>query len=77
MWVPAPAGPERWQLFDLENDPGEIHDLAEREPEKLKEMLESWALYEAETGTILLKPSECENYPVGYGWNNGIAETLW
>lgn len=33
-----PARPERWELYDLANDPGEAHDLARAFPEKLAEL---------------------------------------
>ncbi len=31
-----------WELYDLRDDPSEVHDLAEREPEKLAELVERW-----------------------------------
>jgi hypothetical protein len=34
-------------------DPGEINDLADTEAEKLRELVEFWHQYEAETGTVL------------------------
>ena len=37
-------------------DPGETNDLAEAEPKKLKELVEFWHQYEAETGTVLKGP---------------------
>jgi hypothetical protein len=37
-------------------DPGETNDLAEAEPQKLKELVEFWHQYEAETGTVLKGP---------------------
>jgi arylsulfatase/uncharacterized sulfatase len=33
---------DRWQLFNLRRDPGETRDLAERQPERLQEMIEAW-----------------------------------
>ena len=46
--MPAPAGPEKWQLYDLSKDSGEIHDLAREQPDhpKLRELLEYWSTYE-------------------------------
>lgn len=71
LWLPAPAGPEKWQLFDLSKDPGEQQDLAETHPEKLAEMVEHWRIYEAETGTILVKPGP--KYPAnGFGFFTGF-----
>jgi hypothetical protein len=37
-------------------DPGETNDLADAEPKKLKELVEFWHQYEAETGTVLKGP---------------------
>ncbi|MBP5150918.1 hypothetical protein HUS90_34095 [Pseudomonas protegens] len=34
-------------------DPGEIHDLAHSQPEKLRTLLEQWQRYVDETGVIL------------------------
>ena len=33
---------QRWELFDLENDPSECHDLAAEHPEKLNELISLW-----------------------------------
>ncbi|CDR39505.1 CYFA0S03e04148g1_1 [Cyberlindnera fabianii] len=52
LFIPKPAGPEKWQLFNLKTDPGENHDLAETEPEILKELLDHWVDYVAETGLV-------------------------
>lgn len=51
-FVPAPRGPQKWELFNIRQDPGEVHDLAEEKPEMLKEMLALWEVYKAETGAI-------------------------
>lgn len=56
VYIPKPKGPERWQLYNLANDPGEVDDLAEAEPERLKELLKLWDLYVIETGVIPLCP---------------------
>ncbi|MBP5133835.1 hypothetical protein, partial [Pseudomonas protegens] len=45
--------PATWQLYDLGQDPGEIHDLAHSQPEKLRTLLEQWQRYVDETGVIL------------------------
>ncbi|PTQ74065.1 arylsulfatase [Pseudomonas sp. GV071] len=55
VFLPAPVGPATWQLYDLSKDPGEIHDLAKTEPQKLEELLEHWHQYVAETGVVLAK----------------------
>jgi arylsulfatase A-like enzyme len=53
VFTPKPKGPEKWQLFDLEKDMGEIHDLATKEPEVLEELVRYWMVYVAEVGVFL------------------------
>ncbi|MCE1270653.1 MAG: arylsulfatase [Acinetobacter sp.] len=57
LFIPAPNGPNRWQLYQLKEDQGEVNDLAEKYPEKLQELLDDWAVYVKENGVI-------ENVPV-------------
>lgn len=57
VYIPKPKGPERWQLYDLSIDPGEVHDLAEKDPERLKKMVKLWDQYVLETGVIPLNPA--------------------
>lgn len=56
VYIPKPKGPERWQLYNLDKDPGEVDDLAESEPERLKQLLKLWDQYVLETGVIPLNP---------------------
>jgi arylsulfatase A-like enzyme len=55
LYLPAPYGPGCWQLYDVASDPGEIHDLAEAQPDKLAELLALWDRYVEENG-VLLEP---------------------
>ncbi|KAI9703928.1 MAG: hypothetical protein M1820_005710 [Bogoriella megaspora] len=55
-FIPQPYGPEVWELFDLERDPGETRSLAEEEPEKLKELLKAWNEYVGEVGVAAEPP---------------------
>jgi arylsulfatase A-like enzyme len=57
VYIPKPKGPERWQLYNLTRDPGEIHDLAKQEPERLEMMIKLWDQYVLETGVIPLSPA--------------------
>lgn len=50
VFMCAPRGKDRWELYDLRNDPGELHDLADCEPEILKRLMAHWEVYYAETG---------------------------
>ena len=45
-------GAGEWQLYDLKNDPSELHDLGEREPERLAEMVAKYAEYSASMDII-------------------------
>lgn len=56
VFIPKPKGPERWQLYNLKKDPGEIHDLSEQEPERLQKMIKMWDQYVLETGVVPLAP---------------------
>lgn len=58
VFIPKPKGPERWQLYDLSVDPGEVHDLSEQpeQQDRMKEMLKLWDLYVLETGVVPLAP---------------------
>ncbi|KAJ9623339.1 hypothetical protein H2204_011245 [Knufia peltigerae] len=51
-FVPAPRGPQEWELFNVKLDPGETDDLREAEPEKFKELLALWEDYKQEVGVV-------------------------
>ena len=53
LWLDAPFGKDRWQLFNLRVDPGETQDLAETESRKLAEMIAAWHMYAAENNVII------------------------
>jgi arylsulfatase A-like enzyme len=57
VFIPRPKGPEKWQLYNLAKDPGEIHDLAEKDPERLEKLIKMWDQYVLETGVIPLAPA--------------------
>jgi arylsulfatase A-like enzyme len=50
----ASAG--EWQLFDLKNDPSEVHDLSQQQPERLAEMVAKYAEYSEHLGVIDVPP---------------------
>ena len=41
-----------WELYDLEQDRSEMHDLAAREPERLKKMVADWEAFARRTKAI-------------------------
>lgn len=51
-FVSEPRGPQRWELFNIKNDPGEIKNLSEARPETLQEMLALWEEYRKEVGVV-------------------------
>ncbi|CAL5869114.1 uncharacterized protein PFLUO_LOCUS3342 [Penicillium psychrofluorescens] len=71
---PSPKGYDRWELFDLDHDKGEIHDLSEKHPEILTELLKLWDQYVLETGVVPLNPAlgdfiaETEEQMPNDGW---------
>ncbi|KAK2790502.1 hypothetical protein FQN52_005519 [Onygenales sp. PD_12] len=56
VFIQKPYGPEKWQLHDLQQDPGETRDLSEERPEKLTELLEAWDGYVREVGVAGAAP---------------------
>ena len=38
----APFSEDRWELYHVESDPSEIHDLADQHPERLADMVDRW-----------------------------------
>lgn len=53
LWVAGQNGEDRWELFNLANDPGETSDLSLSEPEKLEEMLVAWEAYVSDSNVTL------------------------
>jgi len=65
IWLWEPYGSERWELFNLAEDPSESRDLSQQEPEKLEEMMAAWDTYVSENGVIV--PAR----EMGYGLVDG------
>ena len=47
------GGTGDWQLFNLREDPAELHDLSEEQPERRAAMLELWDDYVTTNGVVL------------------------
>jgi arylsulfatase len=45
LWLHEPAGIGDWELFNLVEDPAELRDLSDQNPEKMQELLASWDAY--------------------------------
>ncbi|RTE84048.1 hypothetical protein BHE90_001438 [Fusarium euwallaceae] len=52
VFVPAPRGPQKWELFNVKEDPGETKDLRDAEPERFDEMMKLWEEYKKDVGVI-------------------------
>ena len=51
--VAKPYGTGEWNLFDLENDPGETKDLSKEKPELLSRLKSAWEKYAGEVGVVM------------------------
>jgi arylsulfatase len=56
VMIPKPFGPGKWQLYDLQQDPGETADLGTTHPDKLQELLKHWDQYCKEVGVVDAAP---------------------
>ena len=54
--IEPPFGKGVFQLFNMEEDPTESHDLSNQYPGKYKEMLGEWKAYVKNNGVILVNP---------------------
>lgn len=54
VWIPPPQGRGAWELFDVDEDPGEVRDRAVDEAARLGELVRSWEVYFAETGMMAM-----------------------
>jgi arylsulfatase len=75
-WEFTPLGISDWELFNVAADPAERKDLADANPEKLKEMLGLWDDYVKKNNVVLPSRSPFEGlydqlparFPVDYGY---------
>ena len=52
LWMPPPFGPGDWQLYKLSEDPGELIDLSDQQPERLVKMIAQWEQYKEENRVL-------------------------
>jgi arylsulfatase A-like enzyme len=45
---------QNWELFDLENDPGETNDLSLSYPSRVESMVQTFSNFAEENGVVLL-----------------------
>lgn len=53
-----PFGTGAWELYDLQADPGESHDVAAAQPRQLAELIEAWNRYAREVDVVLPEGGE-------------------
>ena len=52
LWMPPPFGSGGWQLYKLSEDPGELIDLSDQQPERLVKMIAQWEQYKVENRVL-------------------------
>jgi arylsulfatase len=52
LWMPPPFGSGDWQLYKLSEDPGELIDLSDQQPERLVKMIAQWEQYKVENRVL-------------------------
>lgn len=53
LWIASPNGPNKWELYNIKNDPGETTDLSKKHPEKFEAMKKLWDEYQKRNGVII------------------------
>lgn len=52
LWMPDPLGSGEWELYNIENDPAEMHDLGDEHPERLERMVAMWEQYKIDNEVL-------------------------
>jgi arylsulfatase len=60
VFVPPPFGPGQWQLYNIHQDPGEVFDLKDKEPQKYSELCAAWDQYLEANGVVWGAPMPSE-----------------
>lgn len=53
LWDNEPFGSDRWTLYNLSEDPGEVNDLSKQDPERLAAMIKLWNDYKKRNNVII------------------------
>jgi arylsulfatase len=67
--LPEPFGSGEWALYDLAQDPGEIHDVADDHPGVKASMIEAWREYAETNDVVDHRGMFDELYRKAYGGN--------
>ena len=52
LWFKTPLTEGKWQLFNIEKDPGETNDLSQTYPRKLESLIQKWNEYAKRVGVL-------------------------
>lgn len=63
--LPVPYGTGKWQLYNLNSDPGEKNDLAQNHPDILDELSNQWEVYAQQNGVV--EPNKLSLYTLPPG----------
>ncbi|MGD8810776.1 MAG: arylsulfatase, partial [Gammaproteobacteria bacterium] len=55
VWDQAERAQARWKLFNLADDPGELNDLRDSEPERFQNMLAEWDRFATDSGVLIVR----------------------
>lgn len=77
VWLASPKGLEKWELFDIKNDPGEVHDLSASHPDVMVEMIAHWQQYKEETGSVGLRSEITDDMADDTAWMKYEKQTSW
>ncbi|MCL6417589.1 arylsulfatase [Aestuariirhabdus sp. Z084] len=50
----GPLGDDRWHLYNIATDPGEVHDLSQQQPELFEELLQDYRHYVQQNGVLAM-----------------------
>lgn len=52
VWMSRPRGKDAWELYNIDEDPSELHNRAAEQPDLLQRLIFHWEQYYAETGMV-------------------------
>ena len=64
LMLPEPYGNGKWQLYNLANDPGELHDLSSEFPQRTQSLAKAWQTYAEANGVIQPNVATAYSKPV-------------
>jgi len=64
----APQGDGQWRLYNIATDPGEVHDLQVKQPERFDEMLKAYARFERDNRVLPV--------PAGYSQSGQLVSSF-